>query len=240
MSFKYRVYRLSHEADELSPETIGKFASLRLRALRDVPDRLDGYETHLTFGETEWLALLTNRIRHNFICVAYPMDTEATSLHSGTWVGMITLLGPLSDSIYSFTRNKDDLVSGPNTTSTLWHGMGLYLLPEHRGTEAVNAIRDTLLYFLRSYTEEYHEAGEVDSMCKRFQLRGFVKPGMEMLTNFYKSSGAREVAHIPREEAHRLNEKMGLVELVSHEAEDEFVEEDDEEPYVVVEMRGEC
>ncbi|KAB8204022.1 hypothetical protein BDV34DRAFT_226765 [Aspergillus parasiticus] len=238
MAVRYRTIQLPHDPKQLTPRVLAKYARLRLLALHEYPDRLDGLESHSTFSESDWRAMLTDPTRYHFICVADHSGSERRDLEHGTWVGMNILIGPLSDGQYNFTRATGAVAGSRDMQKlTLWHGLATYVLPPHRGAGAWEDLFGALVTFMRTYTQAHLEATN-QSGERGFLARGFVKGDNPALREVYASLGAYEAARITHADAQHLNWKLGLCELIP----DSFSMEgdSDDELYSVMEISVSC
>ncbi len=201
-----------------------RFKALRLDALSSAPASFVSNHKHeQTFTNTEWETRITDHFRHHLICIKSDHtevgDNDRQSLDpasdEGKWVGMFTLLGPLTREQYDVVQGNECPPLGNDAEETRWHLTGLFLKSEDRGEEAAIAVHEAILDYLRTRTDELLKT-VLDARTglerpTRARVAG-TRPSQDpLLTELYMSLGAREVGWVGSAEAFRV---VGNSELI--------------------------
>ncbi len=204
MLYTYTVHELP--SDPSSAVTVlDRFALLRLAALQNSPARLaSDYTYESAYTESDWMAILTDPMKHHLICVAHGPDAVDRTLNSGTWVGMLCLRGPLSKTQFDFAGRVGPEL-GPDERETRWRGMGLYLERAHRASAAHMKIHEALLAFVRAFTDEnlpvtVRTNGMENEKHARICGTVMRSEGSQMLKTMYETWGMYEVGRITTRE----------------------------------------
>ncbi len=209
MLYTYTVHKLP--SDRSSAVTVlEQFALLRLAALHNYPTRFaSDYNHESAYTESDWMAILTDPMKHHLICVAHGPDAVDRILNSGTWVGMLCLLGPLSKTQYDFPGRVGPEL-GSDERETRWRGLGLYLERDHRASAAHMKIHEAILAYVRAFTDEKlpvtvrtngmenEKHARVCGGVMRFE-------GNQMVKKMYETWGAYEVGRMTTRERFAFN-----------------------------------
>lgn len=211
-------------APSISPSLLRRIISLRLEALQSAPASYhSNYDHESRFTDTQWIKRLTELERHDFVC-KYTLSADDQNVEEKLgdkteverpWVGMFTMLGPLSKDQYAAPRRQGPEL-GSDRHETRWYLVGLYLHADHRGREASIAIHEAILDFARSWTDENLECVFDDTTGlerpKLARVGGTLGSKDPILKALYEALGSFEVGRVNKAEALKI---AGNEELIS-------------------------
>ena len=216
MPTTYTCHNLPKVAAELSP-ILDRYTKFRLDITSDASNNLartHAYE--LTLTRAMWMARLLDPKKHNFLVVAHttlmPATHHAQSLEDGEWVGMVQLLGPLSQSEYTMPWNATTTTTatatavahpslGTDTSELRFHSSTWYMHPSHRGGEATPQLFEHVLNFIRELADDVLAPPAGTTGCAR--VRGTIAPGKEGGAGFVEALGYRVVGWWSMAQAYR-------------------------------------
>ena len=218
---KYTVTRFA-PTTPIPLHLLQRYKALRLDALISSPTSFVSNHRHeQTFTDIEWAERITDPFRHHLICKrlghaevgANDIQPVNPASDEGEWIGMFTLLGPLTREEYDF-QGRIGPSLGNDAEETRWHLVGLYIKPEDRCKDAAIAIHEAILDYLRTSTEELLET-VLDARTglekpKRARVAGSKPSPESLLTELYASLGGYEIGWAERTEALRI---VGNAEL---------------------------
>ncbi|KAF4959607.1 hypothetical protein FSARC_10693 [Fusarium sarcochroum] len=107
-----------------------KYRDLRLRALKASPESFAStYEIESRFMEAVWKDRILQQDRENFVCLATPVEPDASS--SVQWVGQVTLRGPASKEDFTLSQDSDQPLPSEDDEEERWQMLSLFILPDH-------------------------------------------------------------------------------------------------------------
>lgn len=220
---KYTVARFA-PATPVPVHLLQRFKALRLDALISAPTSfVSNYGHEQSFTDNEWVVRITDPSRHHLICTRLahgkvggndrqPMNP---TLDDAEWVGMFTLLGPLTREHYNFQGRQGPSL-GNDAEETRWHLVGLYVKSEDRCKEVAIAIHEAVLEYVRTSTDELLEtvldARTGIEKSKRARVAGSKPSPDSLLADLYTSLGGYEIGWARRAEALRIAGNAELIE----------------------------
>ncbi|KAF5573917.1 acyl n-acyltransferase [Fusarium pseudoanthophilum] len=132
MSPQYH-YSFSHvsKTDSVHQSAL-KYRDLRLKALEASPESFSStYEIESQFTETQWTDRLLQDDRENFVCIATPINPDASP--AAQWIGQVTLRGPVSRKDFTLPNESGQPMPGGDDEEDRWQMLSLFILPEHQG-----------------------------------------------------------------------------------------------------------
>lgn len=203
MSYTYRVHRIPVNDPATLPFLAGKYSAIRLAALTtEVNSFSSTFERESTLTASQWIERLQRPLVHNFVAVAYPIDTPLSSqiLESGDWIGCGVLIGPTPRSKFQLLDSGGSAV-GPDETESKWHMTCVYNSPAHRGRGiAKNLIRAAL-----DFSEQGLEVGN------RSRVRIMADPSKTLLKALYAGLGFTDNGKTTLAEAYVANGQSELL-----------------------------
>ena len=212
---KYTVTRFA-PATPIPVHLLQRFKTLRLDALISAPTSfVSNYGHEQSFTDNEWVERITDPSRHHLICTRrghgktsgddrQPVNPTSDDAE---WVGMLTLLGPLTREQYNIQSRKGPSL-GNDAEETRWHLVGLYVKSEDRCKEVAIAIHEAVLEYLRTSTDELLEtvfdARTGIEKPKRARVAGSKPSPDSLLADLYTSLGGYEIGWAGRAEALRI------------------------------------
>ena len=181
LTFSYKTYRLSSKSNNL-PFLAGKYAALSQQAVTTDPHSFGvAYSTEGTLSPSDYLTRLSRPNAEVFVCVAHPggVDGSQYTIEQGTWVGMVTQIGPTPKETYWL---KDSGAPEPleDAAETKWHQTATWISPAHRGKGIGKQLVDVALAFA---------AESITGSVVQTRVRAFTGPGNEVSKRLYGSSG---------------------------------------------------
>lgn len=204
---------------------------------------MSNHKHEQTFTDIEWAQRIADPFRHHLICTRLghakvggnDRQPVIPTSDEGEWVGMFTLLGPLTREEYNF-RSRQGPSLGNDAEETRWHLVGLYIKSEDRCKEVAIAIHEAVLDYLRSRTDELLEtvfdARTGLEKPKRARVAGSKPSQDSLLTELYTSLGGYEIGWAGRAEALEI---AGNAELIK-----KCGDEGDMGPVLIMEKVIEC
>ena len=229
-------YNVIHLAPKIPVPShlIVNFKTLRLEAI-SLESAMFADDNEPNFTDEEWAKRMTSPTHHHLIFefVGHQLsnrDKQVPGQSSGRgsdWVGMLTLLGPLSQKQYDF-RGRQGPSLGSDEEETRWILFGLYLRSEHRGSEVNTVIHEAILDYVRVWTDEAlrTEWDEETGMekPKRARVRGSAESTDATLKGLYQALDAYEVGTVDMAEVLRSAGYDGLASVPDGEKESVILE----------------
>ncbi|KAF5695610.1 GNAT family acetyltransferase acetyltransferase [Fusarium denticulatum] len=189
MSSEYH-YSFSHvsKTDTVHESAI-KYRDLRLRALKASPESFSStYEIESQFTDAEWVDRLLQDDRENFVCVATPVDPNASSM--AQWVGQVTLRGPVSKKDFTLPETSGQPKSGEDDEEDRWQMLSLFILSEHQGRKLGQSLCREVIRHLQETQQK-----------ARTVVRLMVKPQNTATVHLYEKLGFETVGKCTLAEA---------------------------------------
>jgi GNAT superfamily N-acetyltransferase len=193
IAYIYKTYRL----DPLSPNfpfLTGKYAAISMTALTTDPSAFGMiYTTEASFTPSDWAKRLSRPNVHVFICVAHPSDLapELYDIEHGSWVGMVTQIGPTPKSDYWLPESGSDEPLD-DAIETHWHQTATWNDPAHRGRGVGKQLVEAgVAYATKSVVGHVQQA----------RIRAFARPGNEASRRLYVGRGFVHVGSVTLGEA---------------------------------------
>jgi ribosomal protein S18 acetylase RimI-like enzyme len=185
-----------------------KFRAFKLHSLKVAPEAFSA-ELHVEseLPRSTWLARITEPRATILICVATPKSkacrtSEDTNgqlklLFDGEWVGMFTMIGPVSRDEYIWPDSGQP-EPGPEDAETRWQLTSLFTLPAYRGCGIAKRLTEAAVGFgkLASAETERVTGKEV-----RTRIRLVVHPKNTGVVKMYEKFGFVDSARMTVAEA---------------------------------------
>ncbi|KAF2664863.1 hypothetical protein BT63DRAFT_428824 [Microthyrium microscopicum] len=124
LPMEYQYIHIDRYGSNIATQA-AKYRDLRLAALQQSPTSFSStYETESRFSLDTWIARLSEPSKETFVVAARS---------TGEWVAQVTVLGPITTSIYDLPEESGQPPALPDEEEEKWQMLGLYTLPEHRG-----------------------------------------------------------------------------------------------------------
>ena len=210
MPVTYTCHDLPKNAADLSP-ILDRYVRFRLDVAADESNSValtHAYESTLT--RTMWMARLLDPKKYNFIVVAHSTPAHhPRSLEDGEWVGMVQLLGPLSQPEYTMTGSAAHPELGRDTEELRFHSSTWYIHPLHRGGDATLQLFEHVLNFVRALADDLLAPPPGTTGCAR--IRGTIAPGKEGGSGFVEALGYRVVDWWTMAQAYRAIDSAEVI-----------------------------
>ncbi|CZR47883.1 uncharacterized protein FPRO_13550 [Fusarium proliferatum ET1] len=184
--YHYSFSRVS-KMDSVQESAI-QYRELRLKALKASPESFSStYEIESQFTETQWMGRLLQDDRENFVCVATPVNPDASSM--AQWVGQVTLRGPVGREAFTLPEVSGQPLPGGDDEDR-WQMLSLFILPDHQGRKLGQGLcRDVIKHLQETQRKA------------RTVVRLMVKPQNTTTVHLYEKLGFETVGKCTLAEA---------------------------------------
>ncbi|KIM72840.1 hypothetical protein PILCRDRAFT_829552 [Piloderma croceum F 1598] len=200
---------------------VHKYASVRLEALLTSPSAFGStHEIENAFTTAEWERRVWREGFVVLVCVAKPVcDSGVVELNTitsnnlghleGDWVGIATLLGPISKASYGLPPESGGPEIGSDEEETRWHMTGLYTSPEHRRKGLAKMIINSAMAYARNRT--LHSSSPSGKQ-QNVRLRIMIRPDNIDVVSLYAALGFVDAGRCTGVEAFKANGDETLIE----------------------------
>lgn len=210
MSVTYTIQPLP--ADEAGlVAVLDRFVAFRLNAEETSTATVAQTAQHEPgLSRSRWMSRLLTPQCHALICLAHASaNDDGRGLESEEWVGMLTLLGPLSRAEYEVPGSGGPEL-GSDDEEVRFHMTGMYFDPSHRCRQARIQLNQYVLDFVRSCAEDRLQPSS-SGPTKVARVRGTISPGNHQMKAFAEGLAGRAAGMFTEAEMYRAN---GFPELV--------------------------
>ncbi|KAL6719562.1 hypothetical protein ACLMJK_003804 [Lecanora helva] len=214
MSVSYTCHELPKNAEDLST-SLDRYVSFRLDALVNAAGQVAAtYTYESTFTRQMWMSRLLDPKKHHLVVVAHETAAHGLeSLDNGEWVGMMSLLGPLSKFEY-FGSDSESSEIKSDDEEVRFDMSSVYINPSHRGGEATLQMFEQVLNVIRSLADDLLSPppGTIGSA----RIRGTIAPSNTNGFGFQEALGFRSIDWWSKAQAYRA---IDFAEVIAPEEE---------------------
>jgi ribosomal protein S18 acetylase RimI-like enzyme len=174
--------------------------------------------------QSTWLSRITESNATILICVATRADTNEQSLLPGNrelrilldgeWIGMFTVIGPVSRGDYIWPKSGQP-EPGPEDSETRWQLTSLFTLPAYRGHGIAKRLTEAAIEFGKLASDEL---GRASNREIRTRVRLVVHPKNTGVIRMYEKFGFIDSARMTVAEACIAN---GAADMIPKDADPE-------------------
>jgi ribosomal protein S18 acetylase RimI-like enzyme len=179
------------------------------------------HEFESAFTTAEWEKRVWRKGFVVLVCVAEPVggvvEQNTAANHNighleGDWVGIATLLGPISKPSYELPPESGGPEIGSDEEETRWHMTGLYTSLEHRRKGLANMIIKSAMAYARNHTLHSSSSPSLSGKQKNVRLRIMIRPDNIDVVSLYAALGFVDAGRSTGAEAFKANGDETLME----------------------------
>ncbi|KAF2621820.1 hypothetical protein BU25DRAFT_415826 [Macroventuria anomochaeta] len=202
-----------------------RFREFKLDALKSAPEAFSAeFDSEARLPQSTWLSRITEPSTTILICVAIRTDTDEESLAPGNrqlrilldgeWIGMFTMIGPVSRDDYIWPESCQP-EPGPEGSETRWQLTSLFTLPAYRGHGIAKRLTEAAIEFGKLASGEMGRASNREIWTR---VRLVVHPKNTGVVRMYEKFGFIDSARMTVAEACVAN---GAADMVPRDADPE-------------------